>query len=43
MSLYRMQISTHNLTAHKILKNEVNLILPNLLGNEEIKEEFLEQ
>ena len=27
MALYRMQISAHNLTAHKILKNEVNLIL----------------
>ena len=43
MALYRMQISTHNLTAHKILKNEVDLILPNLLGNIEIKEKFLEQ
>ena len=28
MALYKMQISSHNLTAHKILKNEVNLILP---------------
>ena len=28
MGLYKMQISSHNLTAHKILKNEVNLILP---------------
>ena len=28
MSLYRMQISAHNLTVHKILKNEFNLILP---------------
>ena len=28
MSLYKMQITAHNLTAHKILKNEVNLILP---------------
>ena len=28
MSLYKMQVTTHNLTAHKILKNEVNLILP---------------
>ena len=28
MALYRMQISAHNLTAHKILKNEFNLILP---------------
>ena len=31
MVLYTMQISAHNLTAHKILKNEVNLILPNFL------------
>ena len=28
MALYKMQISSHNLTAHKILKNEVDLILP---------------
>ena len=28
MALYRMQISAHNLTAHIILKNKVNLILP---------------
>ena len=28
MSLYKMQITVHNLTAHKILKNEVDLILP---------------
>ena len=28
MALYKMQILAHNLTAHKILKNEVNLILP---------------
>ena len=28
MSLYKMQIAAHNLTAHKILKNEVDLILP---------------
>ena len=26
--LYKMQISAHNLTVHKILKNEVDLILP---------------
>ena len=26
--LYKMKISAHNLTAHKILKNEVDLILP---------------
>ena len=28
MALYKMKISSHNLTAHKILKNEVDLILP---------------
>ena len=28
MLLYKMQIKAHNLTAHKILKNEVDLILP---------------
>ena len=28
MSLYKMQITSHNLTAHKTLMNEVDLILP---------------
>ena len=28
MDLYQMQIKSHNLTAHKILKNKVDLILP---------------
>ena len=28
MVLYQMQITAHNLTAHRILKNEVDLILP---------------
>ena len=28
MSLYKMQITAHNLTAHKIFKNKVDLILP---------------
>ena len=28
MSLYKMQITAHNLTAHKIWRNEVDLILP---------------
>ena len=28
MLLYKMQINAHNLTVHKILKNEVDLILP---------------
>ena len=30
MVLYKMQITSHNLTVHKILKNEVNLILPKI-------------
>ena len=28
ISLYKMQINAHTKTAHHILKNEVNLILP---------------
>ena len=28
MALYKMQITLHNLTAHNILRNEVDLILP---------------
>ena len=28
MPLYKMQITSHNLTAHKTLKNKVDLILP---------------
>ena len=28
MVLYKMQITAHNLIAHKVLKNEVDLILP---------------
>ena len=28
MSFYKMQINAHNKTAHHILKNEVDLILP---------------
>ena len=42
MSLYKLQILAHNLTAHKILKNEVDLILPKF-HEEEVKEEFLGQ
>ena len=42
--LYTMQISAHTLTAHKILKNKVDLILPKcFVENVKIKEEFLEQ
>ena len=43
MALYKMQITAHNLTAHKSLKNKVNLILPNSIKNVEAKEEFLVQ
>ena len=43
-SLYKMQISAHNLTAHKILKNKVDLILPKFhKKNRIIKEECLVQ
>ena len=28
MAFYKMQINAHNATAHPILKNEVDLILP---------------
>ena len=28
MAFYKMQINAHNATAHQILKNEVDLILP---------------
>ena len=28
MTFYKMQIKTHNIAAHHILKNEVDLILP---------------
>ena len=31
MAFYKMQIKAHNNTAHHILKNEVDLILPNLM------------
>ena len=43
MSFYKMQIIVHNLTAHKILKNEVDLILPKFQGEQRNKEQFLEQ
>ena len=38
-----MQIKVHNNTAHHILKNEVDLILPNFPKDERAKEEFLVQ
>ena len=28
MAFYKMQIKSHNITVHHILKNEVDLILP---------------
>ena len=43
VSLFKMQITAHNLTAHKILKNEVDLILPKFQTEEEIKEQFWEK
>ena len=30
MALYKIQFTSHNLTGHKILKNEVDLILPKI-------------
>ena len=43
MALYKMQITSHNLTAHKILKNEVDLTCQNFIQSIEMKEEFLVQ
>ena len=43
MALYKMQITSHNLAAHKILKNEVDLILLKFHKSVETKEEFLVQ
>ena len=40
MALYKMQISAHNLTAHKILKNEVDLILPKFIREHRNKREI---
>ena len=42
-SLYKMQITAHNLTAHKILKNEVDLILPKFQPQRRNKRTILEQ
>ena len=42
MSFYKMQIKAHKITAHHILKNEVDLILPKLSDGWK-KEEFLGQ
>ena len=43
MSLYKMQITAHNLTAHKFLKNEVDLILPKFQTEQRCKRAILEQ
>ena len=43
MALYRMQISANNLTAHKNLKNKVDLILPKFHKEHRNKREILEQ
>ena len=43
MVFYKMQIKAHNNTAHHILKNEVDLILPKFPKGQKVKEEFLVQ
>ena len=43
MFLYTMQITAHNLTAHKILKNEVDLILPKFQTEQRNRRAILEQ
>ena len=43
MVLYKMQITAHNLTAQKILKNEVDLILPKFQTQRRDKIAILEQ
>ena len=37
MAFYEMQIKSHNATAHNILKNEVDLMLPKLYENQKSK------
>ena len=37
MALYKMQINSHNITAHHILKNEVDLILPKFYEKQKSK------
>ena len=41
MAFYKMQIKTHNATAHHILQNDVDLILPKFYERQKIKEVFL--
>ena len=40
MAFYKMQIKSHNTTAHNILKNEVDLILPKFMKIRKVKDEF---
>ena len=40
MAFYKMQIKAHNNTAHHILKNEVDLILPKFNDGKKSIEEF---
>ena len=40
MAFYKMQIKAHNITAHNILKNEVDLILPIFMKDGKVREEF---
>ena len=37
MAFYKMQINSHNITAHHILKNEVDLILPKFYEKQKSK------
>ena len=40
MAFYKMQINAHNKTTHHILKNEVDLILPEFPKGWKNKREF---
>ena len=41
IAFYKMQIKTHNKTAHHILKNEVDLILPKFPNGQKSKRGIL--
>ena len=41
MAFYKRQIKVHNATAHHMLKNEVDLILPKFYTHQKNKEVFL--
>ena len=41
IAFYKMQIKVCNIMAHHILKNEVDLILPNFMKGRKVREEFL--